>query len=198
MNAKLLLTSLVWAASSTLLLAQKIQIIEGDLKLLKGQTVINIETAFDNMLVGAQIPEGTFVATKMEAWEAKEPGKGPAWKAMWFGEQEKNYKNIFGHYLFKESGLTVKENVAPFTLILKTTHMEPGWTIGVMGGVASISGEVWIVDSNDKSNVLVKISFTNIKGLDHSGGDFEMGRRIQGAYLNAGKQIGAFIKRRIN
>jgi hypothetical protein len=92
--------------------------------------------------------------------------------------------------------MTTEPN-APYTLILKTTQTEPGWSGGVVGLVASINGEAWIVDLSDKSKVIAKMSFTKFKGKDYDGGDFEMGRRLQQVYMLVGQQFGTLIKSKI-
>lgn len=175
-------------------LAQKFDFIEGNLEALKGQTIISTEITFDNVIVGAGFPEKKFIADKKELWEIKEPGKGDEWEQMWYAGQQKYYNRAFRKGLPKYLRITPTDEAA-YTIILKTTQIEPGWNGGVIGGVAWLNAQAWIVDSSDKTKVIAKIQLPVCKGHDSHGGDFEMSERILQAYETAGKLLGWFIRK---
>jgi hypothetical protein len=87
---------------------------------------------------------------------------------------------------------------AQYTLIFKTTKTEPGFNIGVTSKPAFIDGEAWLVESKNPSNVIAKITILKALGRDVMGFDYETGARLQEAYSKAGKELGGFIRSRIN
>jgi hypothetical protein len=176
--------------------AQEIQLVEGDVQALKGIKSIATRVTYDSLLVGAEFPEATFIETKKKLWDEKEKGKGEAWEKHWSESKVTLYGPTFGYIFAKNSGIKVEKS-APYTLILKTRQIEPGWNGGPMGSRAFIIADLWIVDSSDESKVIAKFKLEKIKGIDKNGGDFEMGRRIQQAYTNAGKSLGVYFKGKI-
>jgi hypothetical protein len=180
---------------SNTVVAQKIMVIEGDLKLLKGQTSINVEFAYDNMIIGTETPESTFIANKKKAWDEREPGKGEEWEQMWFESRTTLYEPEFRSVFTVQSGLLIDSLNSPYTLIFKTVQSETGWTVGVLGTVASINSVAWIVDSKDRNKVIAKLLLPECKGQDSDGGDFEMGRRLKQAYAFSAKLLGWYIKK---
>lgn len=175
--------------------AQKIKLVEGDLKALKGQTELKTEFTYDNMTVGKDRAEADYIAEKKVKYNEKEAGRGDKWEKAWVDDRKERFEPQFRELFAKHSGIsTVGEN-APYTLIFKTTRTEPGFNVGVMRQPAFIDGEAWIVDSKDKNKVIAKITIKNSPGRDAMGFDFETGSRLQESYAKAGKELGGFIKK---
>jgi hypothetical protein len=173
---------------------QKMKLAEGNLKILKGQPSVNIEFSYDSMLVGENTPEKTYVQTKKEAWDLKESGKGEEWVKAWYDNRTNLYEGMFRYQFSKESGFAIGNTTnSQYTMIIKTTRTEPGWNVGIAAQVAFIEGYVLIVSTNDRNKTLAKITF-HFDSKDPLGGDFEVGRRVQGAYLVAAKGLATFIK----
>jgi hypothetical protein len=82
---------------------------------------------------------------------------------------------------------------ATYTVIFKTTFIEPGFNVGVARKNASINAEAIFVESANPENVLAKVSIENSPGRDAMGYDFDTGYRIQEAYAKAGKELVYFI-----
>src|SRR5688572_16298853 len=101
----LLALSMIVLSSSTL--AQKIKLVEGDLKPLQGQKGIRIEFSYDSMIVGEESEE-TYVETLKGRWNAEEAGKGDAWKRKWFDARTKLYEPAFKYSFSRESGMSTK------------------------------------------------------------------------------------------
>lgn len=176
--------------------AQRIRLVEGNIQLLKGMKNISARVTYDSLVVGAEFPESTFVETKRKAWDVKEAGKGDKWVEYWNESKSRLYGPTFAYIFAKNAGIKLDKE-APYTLILRTKQIEPGWNGGPMGGPAFIIGEVWMVDSADESKVIAKFTLQKVKGDDATGGDFEMGRRIQQAYTNAAKHLGTYFKEKV-
>lgn len=185
----ILLTGLCSAA-----FAQKIKLIEGDLKPLKGLAGIKTEFTYDNMIVGKDLTEKDYIAEKKGKLDEKEPGRGEKWEKAWVSDRKERFEPQFRELFAKHASMSAVDDKAPYTLIFKTTRTEPGWNVGVMRVPAYIDGEAWIVDSADPNKVIAKISIVKSPGRDAWGYDFETGARLQEAYAKAGKELGGFIK----
>lgn len=106
------------------LCAQKIQLIEGNLTKLKGTESIDVQITFDSLLVGAEIPEQTFIAEKKKLWEEKEAGKGSEWERHWHDSKSKLYRPTFNSIFAKNAGLKISSD-AQYIIVIKTRQIEP-------------------------------------------------------------------------
>jgi hypothetical protein len=176
--------------------AQKIKLIEGDLKPLKGLAGIKTAFTYDNMIVGKELTEKEYIAEKKVKLDAKESGRGDKWEQAWINDRKERFEPQFRELFSKHSGISTVDDKSPYTLIFKTTRTEPGWNVGVMRVPAYIDGEAWIVDSSDPGKVIARIMISRSPGRDVMGYDFETGARLQEAYAKAGKELGGFIKSR--
>jgi hypothetical protein len=179
---------------SAISFAQKIKLLEGDLKPLKGQSSIRTEFVYDDMIIGKDQSEKNYVAEKKAKLDEKEPGKGTAWEKAWIADRHERFEPEFRNLFAKYASVTTVDEKAPYTMIFKTRRTEPGWNAGVMRMPAFIDGEAWIVESANRANVIAKISLLKAPGTQAWGGDFETGARLQEAYAKAGKELGVFIK----
>lgn len=175
--------------------AQKIKLIEGDLSALKGQSSVNTEFTYNDMIVGRKNkPEADYLAEKKAEYNEKEPGKGDKWAQQWVDDRKTRFEPQFRELFNKHSGITTTDANAPYTLIFKTTMTEPGFNVGVAKMPAYINGELWVVDTKDKNKVIAKLSIIKVPGSQFGGFDFETGARLQECYAKAGKELGAYIK----
>jgi hypothetical protein len=175
--------------------AQKIKLLEGDLSPLKGQKAIKTEFTYDDLTVGNK-KEADYVKDKKATYNEKEAGKGDKWEEAWTDDRKNRFEPKFRELFAKHSGMTTAEESAQYTLIFKTTSMEPGYNIGITRKSASIDAEVWIVESANKEKVIAKISVLNAPGAQFGGYDFDSGTRLQESYAKAGKEIGEFISKK--
>ena len=127
--------------------AQKIKLIEGDLKPLKGQTSIDIELTYDNLRVGKFEKEKDYIEQKKADYNTKEAGKGDKWAAAWEDDKVARYKPRFTE-MFTESMKMTKKAESTYTIIFNTTFIEPGFNVGVMRKNAYINGDAIIVEIN--------------------------------------------------
>ncbi len=177
--------------------AQKIKLISGSLDAMKDQREISIEFSYDRLVIGVDVPEEEYIQKKKNAWDLKEPGKGPAFEKYWHESKKSMYELMFAYHFAKSSGLASAKTQAPYTMIVKTRQIEPGWNAGVVVKTAEVQGDIWIVSSSDPATPVAVLAFENCSGEDATGGDFEMARRIQGAYHVAAVAIGKFVAKRI-
>jgi len=173
--------------------SQKIKKIEGDLAALKNETNINIEFTYDDMSVGKYKKEQDYIDAKKEEYNKKEPGRGDRWAKSWISDREGRFEPKFTE-LFSENSDMVVTTKAKYTLIFHTTSTEPGYNIAISRKNAEIDGEVLIVETANRNNVIAKLSVTNAPGKTFMGNDYDTGERISEAYAKAGKSLGKYIK----
>jgi hypothetical protein len=178
--------------------AQKIKLIEGDLSPLKGQKSVNTEFVYDGMTVTTKNrPEDEYLAEKTAEYNKKEPGKGDKWAVAWKEDRKTRFEPQFRELFTKHSEMSsASDEKATYTLIFKTTSTETGYNIGISKRPAYIDGELSIVETANKSKVIAKISILNVVGSQFGGFDFETGARLQECYAKAGKELGAFIRKK--
>jgi hypothetical protein len=176
--------------------AQKIKLLEGDLSPLKGETAIKTEFQYD-MSVGKFDKEEDYIAKKKSELNGKEPGRGDTWEKSWKSDRQERFEPQFRELFSKHSEIsTVGEN-SKYTLIFKTIKTEPGFNVGVANKPAYIDAEALIVESQNPSKVIAKISITKAPGRDVMGFDYETGARLQEAYAKAGKELGGFFRKNL-
>jgi len=173
--------------------AQKIKTTEGDLAVLKDESTIAIEFVYDGMSVGKYKDEKDYIKAKTEEYNKKEPGRGDTWAKSWVTDRGSRFEPKFIELFQESSNMVVKEK-SKYTLIFKTTTTEPGYNIVISRKNAEIDAEVWIVETENKSKVIAKLTVTNAPGRIFGGYDYDTGSRIAEAYAAAGKKLGKYIK----
>lgn len=182
----------------------------GSVKVLKGQTRLNLKYDFTELMVGRPISvitdhkswirsEYDYIRTNKEALNKKNPGEGNRWAFNWTEDRvsrfqpnfEKAFNKITERYklLAKEYSLDAK-----YTLVIHTTYIEvllneydPPRTNAI------ITLEITLKETSNPSNILATIEMKNIRGEGLWGYDYEQGERIESCYTEAGKQLGNFI-----
>ena len=192
----LLAGALFFGAMSAL--AQNIKVESGALEVLKGETVLNLEYVYDGLTVG-KLAEQAYVDEKVAEYNKKEAGKGDTWLASWKSDRERRFQPKFEELLnkqFAQAKIEMNAGAHPeakFTLVLKTTNLEPGFNVAVMRRPAMISTEVTIYDTKDRSKALAEITILKAPGQDAMGYDFDTGWRLSEGYAKTGKELGKLL-----
>jgi len=173
--------------------SQKIKKVEGDLAPLKNETNINIEFIYDDMSVGKYEKEQDYIDAKKAEYNKKEPGRGDRWAKSWVSDRKGRFEPKFAE-LFSENSDMVVTTKAKYTLIFHTTSTEPGYNIAISRKNAEIDGELLVVETANRNNVIAKLSVNNAPGKSVMGNDYDTGERISEAYAKAGKSLGKYIK----
>lgn len=176
--------------------AQRIKVESGSLAGLAAEKELNTEFVYDGMSVGKYKDEADYIARKSEEYNKKEPGRGDTWVKAWKDDRESRFEPKFHELFAKASGIA--SGTAPsakYTMIVKTLHTEPGYNIGITRGNAQINLEVVIVETANKSKEVARISVQKALGRTFAGMDFDTGQRIAEAYADAGKALGAYVKK---
>jgi hypothetical protein len=179
--------------------AQKLKLESGKFDFFKGVAELKVEYNYDNVSVGKFPKEADYIAKKKAEYNEKDPGSGDRWETAWFNDRQERYAPRFEEEMnlqFVKRGVNCKvgqDLEATYTVIFKTTFIEPGFNVGVARKNASINAEAIFVESANPENVLAKVSIENSPGRDAMGYDFDTGYRIQEAYAKAGKELVYFI-----
>lgn len=177
--------------------AQRIKLLSGDFTQLKGQNSFDLIFSYDSMVVGENTPEDQYLEKKKTEWDLKEYDRGSAFVAQWYADREELYEPSFTNFFEEYLKTRTLDRNSSYTLILKTKRTEGGWSAGIIAHPGEIDGELWIVESENPDNIIVKIGFYNVAGKISSGGDFEMTTRIQSAYEEAGMYLGFYLRRKL-
>jgi hypothetical protein len=180
--------------------AQKIKITEGSLAPLANEKEINTEFTYENMSVGKFKNEADYVAKKTEEYNKKEAGRGDNWARNWVLDRKDKFEPKFNELFeqeFERKVTYASKKPAKYTLIYKTTSTEPGFNVGVMRKNAETDAEVWIVETENRNNVIAKLTVLNALGRTFGGYDFDTGGRLAECYADAGKALGRFMKKNI-
>lgn len=183
-------------------LAQRVDLRSGDVGVLSGQKTVNVEYDYSEFGVGKFATEQEYLDKKSAEYNAKEAGKGDAWKKAWVEDRKARYEPKFEELFNKgleDKGITaVKARPdAQYTLIVKTKFVEPGFNVGVMRKNAYVDFEVDLVESANKSNKVAEIGMRNVPGGQFGGFDFDTGVRIAESYAKAGKSLAAFLDKKL-
>lgn len=190
----------IFMISAISLNAQKLK--SGDVKILKGQTTINLQYDYSNMAVGKYKSETDYVNEKVAEMNKKKAGSGDEWKGKWTSDRANRFQPMFERELNKEikkNNVTAKENSADskYTLIVSTTFTEPGFN-AVVGGIrknANVSLMVTLVETANPGSALADIEMKNVQSSSFGGYDYDTGGRIESAYNNAGEALGKFLNK---
>ncbi len=182
--------------------AQKAVLKSGSLSGLKGQSELNVEFDYSQLKVGSgkkAQPEAAYTSEKVAEHNKKEAGKGDKWLAGWNAAPDKHYKPKFFELLndgLKKSGVTAGEGKsgAKYTLVVKTTRLEPGWNIGIskMPAFGDMTYEL-----KEGGTVVATIEILNSPGSQFAGYDFDASTRLAEAYAKSAKTLAGFIVKQI-
>ncbi len=164
---------------------------------LRNAEELNIEYDYSNFGVGKFQTEQAYVTKKVNDLNKKDPSRGALWKTKWEGDRdnrfEPNFQELFNKHL--DGNLRAEEGLATakYTLIVKTTYVEPGFHAVMVRKNAHINVGFIFVESANRSNVLGKIKMTKAPGRGSMGTDYDTGYRIEEAYAKAGKEFGKLL-----
>ena len=173
--------------------AQRIKTTSGDENILKGETTINIEFVYDGLSVGKYDKEADYIKAKTDEYNKKEPGRGDSWAKSWVSDRESRFEPRFINEFQDATGMTVKKD-AKFTLVFKTTSIEPGYNIVISRKNAEIDAVAWIIETGKPDKKLAEFTINNAPGRIYGGYDYDTGTRIQEAYAVSGKRLGKYLK----
>ncbi len=197
MRSRILFFMLPLLALTSLAMAQKIDVSSGKIDALKGIDTFHIIYKYDKLMVGDLGREPNYIRKKKADAEKKAPGSGYAWEEMWIGDRTKYYEPQFLESIRKFSEKEIGNHPeARYQLVLSSTFIEPGQS-GIIRKAAKMEGTVIVIDTQNPGKPLVKIQIDDAPG--ESGlTDNGSGPRIGAAYNRAGKELGNYLRQRLD
>ena len=200
MKKILMLTLLV---TSSLTMAQKTKIESGDFKFLAGVNEVNVEFDYSNLkLMKENLTEEQYVANRTTELNEKK-GVGDIWKKKWQGSKEMIWNPKFLELINvvsskEKTNISFQENLssAKYTLIVEVVWIYPGWDAAVMKQPAKVSTNLKIVETANRSNVLVVMSSENAPG-DQWGNNYSNENRIGEGFAKTAKTLAKIIAKQI-
>ncbi len=177
------------------LFAQKLK--SGSFGALKGQTAVNLQYDYSNMVVGKFKKESDYINKRVADMNKKEAGSGDTWAKAWVNDRSARFQPMFEtnfNGTADKCGISGQEGAdAAYTLIIKTIFTEPGFNVGVTRKNAYINMIVNLVETSNPDKILGSCEYKNIQSVNMMGYDFDTGGRIQSCYDRAGDNVGKFI-----
>jgi hypothetical protein len=92
--------------------AQKIAITSGKIDFLKNESALTVKFTYENLQVGS-MPEADYIEKKANDYNAKESGKGDAWRKAWTDDRAARYEphfiEFFNKYISEKTGANITE-----------------------------------------------------------------------------------------
>lgn len=189
--------------TSSLTMAQKTKIESGDFKFLAGVNEVNVEFDYSNLkLMKENLTEEQYVANRTTELNEKK-GVGDIWKKKWQGSKEMIWNPKFLELINvvsskEKTNISFQENLssAKYTLIVEVVWIYPGWDAGVMKQPAKVTTNLKIVETANRSNVLVVMSSENAPG-DQWGNNYSNENRIGEGFAKTAKTLAKIIAKQI-
>ncbi|REC48305.1 hypothetical protein [Chryseobacterium pennipullorum] len=198
---KKLLLLMVISIMTTAFGQEKIAVVSGNLGVLKGQTEVNVELKFDNVLLMKEnITEAQYLENRKRDVLAN-PKKGEVewqkWIAEWERYKKEEYVQSFAKGLNKSNKETAFKQApsAKYTLVMDTKWLFPGWHGGLIIMTAQLSGSIKLVETTNPSVVLAEVELNKFdKFIQTKESVMEYGR-IASVYESAGRYLGKEIRK---
>lgn len=157
--------------------ASVVEVTSGDLSLLKGAGVINIQYDYSKLTVGGYPTLDDWIAYKKKTYETRSGKSGDEWYKNWINSRDNvmvpRFEDVMNKKLAK-SKLSVAQNTqsAKYTLVVKLTHYiedNVGWPyfIGVM---TMFEAKVYLVETQKPETILATIRADYLPEVGDLGG----------------------------
>lgn len=180
-------------------LAQDIEIKSGDFAFLKDQKEINVEFDYSSFtMMKEKKSEAQYVEERTADLNEKSKGNGNIWSKKWSGAKESiwnpKFLELVNVVLHKDKkDVSFQEGLStPYTLIVQTVWIYPGWDVAMMKQAAKVTTNLKFVETANKSHVLLEISSEEAPG-DQYGSNFSNESRIGEGYAKTGKSLGKLL-----
>lgn len=171
----------------------------GNLSEMSSAKEYKLEFYYDNVQVGKYKDEDDYIAKKVAEYDEKEPGRGEKWKIAWKEDRDARYhvkfEELFNKYLEKPGVTGGRDVESDHVIKVYTTFIEPGFNVGVMRQNAYVSMNLVFVKGGKEVG---KLSVEKSPGGTAFGYDFDTGVRISEAYAKAGKEVGAYLAKKVH
>jgi len=187
---------LVFICLSTSIYAQSIKLVSGKLDFLRSEQYLDVKFTYDNLRVG-KLTEEEYVAKKMA--DAEKAGKDPeVWRRGWISDRTDTYQPKFIELFDKRmapAGIETRSE-GKYLMHIQTDFIEPGFNVGVWRQNASINFTATFIEKAS-GNEVAQITVVKSSANNFLGTDFDAAYRIGECYAKGGRELGAFIAKRL-
>ena len=186
---------------TTLMVAQKAKVQEGDWKNLKGITKFNLVFDYSNVEIPKYDNEEEFLKDKMAKRDEKNPGSGEKFKKSWFADREDKYEPKFiesfnKRWKNKEVQVAYDLPDAEYTIKVHTTFLYAGYNVGVVRKNSKVDAVLTVYKNDDPDTVVFQVKYTRAEGNGAFGNDYDSGYRISEAYAKLSKTFAAHLRKK--
>lgn len=179
--------------------SQAMNVVQGNFDFIKNQSEINVEFYYNNFtMMKEKKSEAEYVEEHKANLEKKAKGNGNIWHKKWVSAREQIWTPKFleiGNIVLAKArkDLNFQEGLnTPYTLIVQTTWIYPGWDAGIMKQGAKVSTNLKFIETANRSNVLLEITSENAPG-DQWGNNFSNESRIGEGYAKTAKSLSKML-----
>jgi len=179
--------------------AQKVKLVDGNLKFLKGQKEIKTEFTYNNMKIG-KMKADDYINKKVADKNKKKPGIGDAWLLEFQADMDtafpRYFINMFNMY---KKHLAVADLVgvnADYVMKINTVFIEPGYNVGISSKRPEAAMDVSIVAKDNPDKVLAKLEITKAPGGSMFGSGYTFKDRVGGCYENAASRLASYFTKK--
>jgi len=173
--------------------AQKIKKLSGDFSFLKDVAEMNIVFEYPSDMKYGKMTLQEYVDKKVAEKEKKKEGSGEEWKEKFFSDQERfNEKFIYSIDKYSGDLYVAEDDDFEYTMIVKTTFMEPGFQMGFHSKNSAIDLEISFVKTSNPDEIIGSMKVSKSPGAAHP----DAGERVADAYYTAGKAFGKYLKKK--
>lgn len=180
--------------------AQKLKILSGDVASLRGQTSLNLKMDYSEMkFYDENIDEKAYLAKRQKEISANKGGEeSKLWLDDWEYSKTASFPKKFIESWSKNSRLTLKEDgSSPYTLVVKTVWIYPGWFAAIMRDPAKVSTLIKIVETANPSQVVLEIQSRKAPGDIRFVGVPNNNDRMAEGYAKTAKSVAKMIDKKL-
>lgn len=179
--------------------SQDMKVVKGNFDFFKDQKEINTEFDYSNFtMMKENKSEAQYIEEHKADLDKKAKGNGNLWEKRWIVSKDQIWTPKFleiGNIVLSKAGkdLNFQEGLkTPYTLIVQTVWIYPGWDAGIMKQPAKVTTNLKFVETANKSNVLLEITSEESPG-DQWGSNFSNESRIGEGYAKTAKSLSKMI-----
>lgn len=194
----LLLTLVIVSPCSTF--AQKMKVLSGNFEFLKGQQELNVVFDYIPMtFYNEKMSENDYLEKRNKDISAnKGTNEAENWKNDWEYSKSTAFPNKFFASMNKNCAIvTGSKESSPYTLVVQTTWIYPGWFAGVMKQHAKVTTLLKFIETANPANVLLEINSEKAPGDFDFVGIPNTNDRIAEGYAKTAKSLAKLITKKI-
>ena len=180
--------------------AQKMKVLSGNFDFLKGQQELNVVFDYTPMtFYNEKMSENDYLEKRNKDISAnKGSAEAENWKNDWEYSKSTAFPNKFFASMNKNCDIvTGSKESAPYTLIVQSIWIYPGWFAGVMKQHAKVTTLLKFIETANPTNVLLEINSEKAPGDIDFVGIPNTNDRIAEGYAKTGKSLAKLLTKKI-